>query len=78
MGDPVRAPEDYDLGFVCKACGSWFNHEDTKEWDTKWSEPDAEGERWPLELIFRCPLCGEVRSYVPNETVLRGIWLGKP
>lgn len=74
----MRETEDYDTGFVCKACGDWFADKDVKEWDTKWTEPDEEGERWLTELTHKCPLCGEVRSYVPNECVLRGIWLGKP
>ncbi len=72
------APEDYDTGFVCEACGKWYADNDVKHWDTKWSEPDANGEPWLLEIIHWCPLCGERRSYVPNETVLRGQWLGKP
>src|SRR5215471_5264289 len=32
--------EDYDTGFVCKACGQWFADKDVKHWDTKWTEPD--------------------------------------
>jgi hypothetical protein len=78
VNDPIRPPEDYDLGFVCKACGGWFADKDVKTWDTKWSEPDAKGERSLLEITHRCPLCGEVRSYVPNESMLRGMWLGTP
>jgi hypothetical protein len=74
----MRTPEDYDTGFVCKACGNWFADKDVEHWDTKWTEPDANGERSLLEIIHKCPLCGEVRSYVPNESVFRGIWLGKP
>ena len=73
----MRAPEDYDTGFVCKACGKWFAAMDVKKWDTRWTESDANGERTLLELIHECPLCGETRSYVPNETVLQGLWLGK-
>jgi hypothetical protein len=69
----MQTPEDYDTGFICKACGKWFADKDTKHWDTKWTEPDADGEPHLLELINECPLCGEVRSYVPNECVFRGI-----
>jgi hypothetical protein len=74
----MRASEDYDMGFVCKACNKWFADKDVKKWDTKWSEPDADGERWLIEIIQTCPWCGEARIYVPNESILRGIWLGKP
>jgi len=62
-----------DTGFVCKACRKWFADKDVKQWDTKWSEPDASGERWLLQLIHECPLCGETGSYFPNESVLRGL-----
>ena len=74
----MRNEEYDDTGFVCKACGKWFADKDVKHWDTKWTEPDATGERSLVELSHECPLCGEVRSYVPNESVFRGIWLGKP
>ena len=33
------APEDYDIGFVFKACGRWFADKDLKHWHTKWTEP---------------------------------------
>ena len=74
----MRTPEDYDTGFVCKACGQWYADKDVKHWDTKWTEPEADGEQSLRELIHECPLCGEVRTYVPNECALRGIWLKKP
>lgn len=69
-------PEDYQMGFVCKACGSWFAFKSVKDWDTNWCEQYED--RWPTEGTQKCPLCGEVRSYLPNECVLRGMWLGKP
>jgi hypothetical protein len=62
-------PPDFETGFVCKACGKFYTDREVKEWDTKWGEPD--GERWLLEIIHKCPLCGEVRSYVPNESTFR-------
>ena len=62
-----------DTGFICKACGQWFGDKDVKHWDTKWTEPDANGEQWLLELIHECPLCGAVRSYVPEECIFRGM-----
>ena len=74
----MRDPEDCDAGFICKACGQWFADKDVMHWNTKWSEPDVHGERWLLELIHECSVCGEVRSYIPTESVFRGIWLGKP
>ena len=56
------APEDHDTGFICKACGRWFADKDVRQWNTKWTEPDADGERWLLEIIHKWPLCGEVRT----------------
>jgi len=73
----MQVPEDDDLGFVCKACGAFYADSDVEWWDTKWSEPDADGERSLLQIIHKCPLCGEVRSYVPNEATFRWAWLGK-
>jgi len=73
----MRIAEDYDSGFVRKACGRVYADKDVKQWDTKWTKPDTDGERRLLEIIHKCPLCGEVRCYVPNESTLRGLWLGK-
>ena len=28
----MRTPEDYDTGFVCKACGQWYADKDVKRW----------------------------------------------
>ncbi len=67
----MEASPDDGSGFVCKACGRFFSDQEVKEWDTKWGEPDADGERWLLEIIHKCPLCGEVGSYVPNESTTR-------
>ena len=62
-----------DIGFVCKACGRFYADQDVKWWDTKWSEADNEGERTLLEIIHKCPLCGEIRTYVPSESTFRGL-----
>jgi hypothetical protein len=52
----MREAEDHDTGFVCKGCGGWFADRDVKEWDTKWAEPDEDGERWLTEPIHKCPI----------------------
>jgi hypothetical protein len=74
----VRTVDDYDTGFVCKACRKWFADGDVKRWDTRWTEADAAGERTLIEILNECPLCGQMRGYVPSESVFRGVWLGKP
>jgi hypothetical protein len=38
----VRTVDDYDTGFVCKACGKWFADGDVNRWDTRWTEADPE------------------------------------
>jgi hypothetical protein len=63
----MRLPEDDDTGFVCKACGRFYADKEVEQWDTRWTDPDSEGERRLLEIIHKCPLCSEIRSYVPNE-----------
>jgi hypothetical protein len=60
---------DDDLGFVCKACGKFYTTAAVKDWDTRWETHAAE--KVLAEIIHRCPLCQEVRGYVPNESVLR-------
>lgn len=65
----VTKMADDDLGFVCKACHSFYTDVQVKEWDTKWAIRN--GEKWLSEIIQRRPLCGETRSYAPNEPVFR-------
>jgi hypothetical protein len=58
-----------DLGFVCKGCHKFHTDSEVKEWDTKWEIRN--GERWLAEMVHKCPLCGETRSYEPDESVFR-------
>ncbi len=68
--DQVQVPDD-DPGFICKACGRFFTYKEVKQWDTKWTERESDGERTLLEMIYKCPFCGEIRSYIPNESTFR-------
>jgi hypothetical protein len=72
----MAQPRDDDAGFVCEACGRWFADKDVKAWNTAWSEPDANGEKTLIQIMQKCPVCGEIRSYDPNESVLRGEFEG--
>jgi hypothetical protein len=74
MPADIWEPSDDDTGFVCKACGIWFADHDVKEWDTKWADSSADAEPELLAIIHKCPLCCELRTYVPNECILRGQW----
>jgi hypothetical protein len=60
---------DDDAGFVCKACGHFFADFEVREWDTKWES--REGQDALVRITHRCPLCGEVVSYTPNEGTFR-------
>jgi len=55
-------------GYTCKACGLVFLLEDVTWHDTTWE--DIEGEEWLVEVRNKCPHCGEIRGYAPNELEL--------
>ena len=61
--------DDNDLAFICKTCHQFYTDSEVKAWDTKWEVRN--GEKWLPQIIHKCPLCGEIRSYVPNESVFR-------
>jgi hypothetical protein len=65
-------PRD-DTGFICKACHRFFADSEVKEWETKW-EP-SQGEDRLVEITHRCPFCGSIQSYIPNEAIFR--WQAK-
>jgi hypothetical protein len=60
---------DDDLGFVCKVCGRFHTDAEVTEWDTKWETRN--GEKWLAAIIHRCPFCGNLSSYQPNEAKFR-------
>jgi hypothetical protein len=68
----MKTPEIPDTGFICKACGKFYADMEVEQWHTRWTARDGQGEQTLLEIIHKCPLCGEVRSYHPNESAFRG------
>jgi len=66
-----RAAEDYDTGFVCNAYGQWFADKDVRRWDTKWTEPDDQGDRSVLEIRHECPVWGGPKLR-PNRVPFEG------
>src|SRR5689334_15252098 len=63
--------DQFAMGFVCKQCGRFFDHSKVEEWET--SSETIQGESWLKELKLRCPLCGTMHTYTPNESTLRGL-----
>ena len=71
--ETVRSSRDYDSGHICKVCARFFADKEVSVWDSTWADSEDEEEPTLLELILKCPFCGEVRSYDPNEGTLRGL-----
>jgi len=69
MPDATQPMADDDLGFICKACGKFYTDAEVEAWDTRWET--KYGQEWLIEIINKCPLCGEVRNYKPIESKFR-------
>ena len=58
-----------DIGYVCRFCGRFHSDAEVKEWETRWEERN--GEKWLVEIAQKCPYCGEISRYEPNEAKVR-------
>jgi len=74
----IFTPDGDDSGFICKACRRFYADQEVKRWDTKWITVDGDPEPTLAEIIHECPLCGEVRSYHPNESTFRKLAADTP
>jgi len=57
-----------DLGYFCKACNGFFKLIGTPAISKKYEV--REGEETLVEIVQKCPSCGEVRTYAPYEAIL--------
>jgi hypothetical protein len=57
-----------DIGFFCKSCNQFFKLIGNPALSKKYEMQD--GEESLVELVQKCPSCGEVSGYNPDEATL--------
>ncbi len=58
-----------DLGLFCKHCDNFFNFLTNPAIDKKFELQG--GEETLVELVVKCPVCGQIDGYAPDEVTLR-------